>query len=370
MKKFFTLCVVAVLSLNANHLSAQINENFDNGFNVLEANCWQFPSMQYASAPAGFVINGNGSPYSEPPVNSNSVRIMRTPFLYVGSTIDVSFVYKLSDNLNGMSTRFVTLELVNPSGATVQTLINFNVPGTATTAALFSQTFAVNVPGPYRLSVTIGGNNGLGNSRLSVDDLTVDSYLLGCDPTAVPLPVHLMSFQGNMNKNNKVTLNWTVADNETANSFEVERSTNGRDFTTVGVVFATEKIGMQNYMFYETYTGSDKVMYRLKMIDKNREIDYSKILVFSSKSINSSEIKIYGNPVQDKLTLSFASNTNQVVDVKVYDIAGKNLMSEKINGAEGNNLVSLSLNSTFKAGMYVVAVSNGTDIQIAKFVKQ
>src|SRR6187401_562760 len=38
------------------------------------------------------------------------------------------------------------------------------------------------------------------------------------------LPIHLISFQGNMNKNNKVTLNWTVADNETANSFEVERS--------------------------------------------------------------------------------------------------------------------------------------------------
>ena len=56
------------------------------------------------------------------------------------------------------------------------------------------------------------------------------------------LPVHLISFQGNMNKNNKVTLNWTVADNEIANNFEVERSFNGRDFTTVGVVFASEKM--------------------------------------------------------------------------------------------------------------------------------
>jgi hypothetical protein len=367
MKKFFTLCAVVFTTIFS---TAQINENFDSGFDVLEDNCWEFPSMQYASAPAGFVINGNGSPYSEPPVNSSSVRIMRTPFLYTGTTINVSFLYKLSENLNGMSTRFVTLELVNPSGTTVQTLINFNVPSSTTTTALFNQTFAVNIPGPYRLSITMGGNNGLGNSRLSIDDLTVDSYLLGCDPNAVPLPVHLMSFQGNMNKNNKVTLNWTVADNESANSFEVERSTNGKDFTTVGVVFATEKIGVQDYMFYETYTGNDKVMYRLKMIDKNREIDYSKILVFSTRSTGTSEISIYGNPVKDKLTLSYLSNTNQIVDVKVYDITGKTLVSEKINSAEGNNLVSLSLNSTFKAGLYVVAVSNGTGIQTAKFVKQ
>jgi hypothetical protein len=123
-------------------------------------------------------------------------------------------------------------------------------------------------------------------------------------------------------------------------------------------------------MFYETYTGNDKVMYRLKMIDKNREIDYSKILVFSTRSTGTSEISIYGNPVKDKLTLSYLSNTNQIVDVKVYDITGKTLVSEKINSAEGNNLVSLSLNSTFKAGLYVVAVSNGTGIQTAKFVKQ
>jgi len=370
MKKLFTLSTIAALSLFANSASAQINENFDNGFAVLEANCWEFPSMQYASTPAAYVINGNGSPYSEPPVNSNSVRIMRTPFLYVGSTIDVSFLYMLSDNLNGSSSRFINIELVNPSGATVQTLATINITNTPASTISFSQTFAVNVPGPYRLSITMGGNNGMGNARLSLDDLKVDSYLLGCDPNAVPLPVHLISFQGNMNKNYKVTLNWTVADNETVSNFEVERSFNGKDFTTVGVVFASEKFGTENYMFYETPANSDKVMYRLKMIDKGHDIDYSRILIFQTKSISSTDIKVYGNPVKDKLTFSYSSNETQVVDVKVYDITGKTLMSQKANIAEGSNMLSLPLNPTFKAGMYVVEVSNGSDRQVAKFVKQ
>jgi len=369
MKKFFTLCCIAVLSLFANPSLAQINEHFDNGFGVLEANCWQFPSMQYASTPAAFVINGNGSPYSEPPVNSSSARVMRTPFIYIYYSIDISFVYKLSDNLNGSASRYVTLELVNPGGTVVQTLTNFNVPANATSAAVFSQSFAVNVPGPYRLSVTIGGSNGLGNSRLSIDDLTVDSELLGCDPNATPLPVHLISFQGNMNKSNKVTLNWTVADNETANSFEVERSTNGVDFTTIGVVFASEKIGVENYMFYETYTGSDKVMYRLKMIDKNKEADYSRILVFGTKAITTN-IKIIGNPVSDKLTFSYSSSSTQQVSVKVYDMTGKMVVNNRVNSLEGNNIVSLPLSSTFKPGMYVVEVNDGTDRQTTKFIKQ
>jgi len=36
----------------------------------------------------------------------------------------------------------------------------------------------------------------------------------------------------------------------------------------------------------------------------------------------------------------------------------------------GSNLISLSLNSNFKTGVYIVEVNNGTDSQIAKFVKQ
>jgi hypothetical protein len=184
------------------------------------------------------------------------------------------------------------------------------------------------------------------------------------------LPVHLVSFQGNMDKNNKVTLKWTVADNEVANNFEIERSFNGRDFTTVGLVFASEKIGTENYMFYETVNNSDKVMYRLKMIDKNHEIDYSRILIFQSKATAANNIKIIGNPVNDKLTFSYTAPATQMVDVKVYDISGRTLLKNKLTSLEGNNVISLPLNSTFKAGMYIVEVNNGTELQSSKFIKQ
>ena len=91
MKKIFTLCSLITLTLCANNSFAQINENFDNGFAPLQADCWQFTSMMNASSPSGYVINGNGSAYSEPPVSSDSLRIMRTPFLLFGNTIDISF---------------------------------------------------------------------------------------------------------------------------------------------------------------------------------------------------------------------------------------------------------------------------------------
>ena len=187
---------------------------------------------------------------------------------------------------------------------------------------------------------------------------------------AATLPVHLIRFQGNLNKTNKVTLTWTAADNETVDHFEIERSVNGRDFTSVALIFATEKYGTEDYIYYETINSTDKVMFRLKMFDKYQDVDYSKILVFQPKTSNTNEIKVYGNPVNDKLTFSYTSNTTQTVNIKVYDLTGKIVMSQKVNSLEGSNMMSLPLSSTFKTGMYVVEVSNGTDRQTAKFVKQ
>ena len=368
MKKIFTLYSIVALSLFANRASAQINENFENGLSPLAANCWEFTNMMYATSPSGFAIAGNGSPYSEPPVSSDSVRIMRTPFLWVENTIDVSFIYKLSGNLNGMATRFIKIDLIDPSGNVAQTLDSFSVTNVATSSTLYNQTFPVNVMGAYRLSITMGGSTGGGNVRLSMDNLNTSVYVLGC--VATTLPIHLISFQGNMNSNNKVTLNWTVADNETANRFEVERSFNGRDFATVAVVFASEKMGTEKYIYYETTTGTDKVMYRLKMIDKNHDVNYSKILIFLLKSASTSNIGIIGNPVNDKLTFSYTASAAQPVDVKIYDMSGRIVLKNKVNSQEGSNVISMPLNSTFKAGMYVIEVNNGTDCQVARFVKQ
>lgn len=185
------------------------------------------------------------------------------------------------------------------------------------------------------------------------------------------LPVHLISFQGNMDKNSKVTLQWRVADNETVNHFAVQRSSNGRDFTTIAVIFATEKTGDEDYMYYETVKGSEKVMYRLRMIDREMDADYSKILVFQNiSSATDNNINILGNPVNDRLTFSFQSASTQTVEVKIYDLDGRLQLNSKVNSYEGSNMVSLPLSSTITPGFYVVEVSDGTERHVAKFVKQ
>ena len=93
--------------------------------------------------------------------------------------------------------------------------------------------------------------------------------------------VRLVSFDGNF-ANDKVFLEWVIVKNETADRFEVERSIDAIHFTTAALVFTSEKLDSETYMFYER-PGTRKIYYRLKMYSKSRSITYSSILSFAKK---------------------------------------------------------------------------------------
>jgi hypothetical protein len=348
--------------------SAQINENFENGLAPLAAECWQFSSMMYATSPSTYVINANHSLYSEPPVSADSLRIMRTPLLIVGSSIDISFVYRLSSNLTGIATRKITVALVDSNANLVQPLTQIDIASNATSNTTFSQTFAVIQPGLYRLSITLSGQGGGGNVRVSLDDLYESALVFGC-PTLAPLPVKLTGFQGNKNQD-KVTLQWTVAANEHNDKFEIERSTDGATFSTVGIVMSNEKAGTESYQFAEDVNYSGSFYYRLKMYDHAQSVTYSKVLIFKNTVVKKSPLRILNNPTTDKVNFSYSSDVNQVVDVKIYDMNGRLQMLKKMNIYQGSNVINLPLGNLIMTGMYVLEVNDGSAIQTAKFIRQ
>ena len=372
MNKIFTLCIGAMMLFNTPVFS-QI-EQFENDSATLAANCWQFPGMRFAKntgPTSSFLINGIGSLYALPPVNGDSLRIVRTPLLNVANSINISFKYKLSNTLSGQQTRFIQVALTTGVGVVMQSFATINMDqntNNTTSTISFNQTFTVNTPGIYRLAIITGGSTGGGNVRISVDDLSENATVIGCMQT-LTLPVKLISFAGNLN-NDKINLQWAVAENENNDHFEVEKSTDGKEFTTAAIVMASSKPGTESYSINETMK-SEKIYYRLRMFDNNKVVTFSKTLMFENKTITTgSGLKIVNNPAVDKLSLSFASTNNQPVEIKIYDLAGKMQMNQKINVYTGNNFVSLPLSSSFKTGMYAVEVSNGSERQTAKFVKQ
>lgn len=97
-------------------------------------------------------------------------------------------------------------------------------------------------------------------------------------PTVTPAvsPAKLISLDGTI-QNNKVILNWVVGENETADQFEVEKSTDGTNFTLAALVFGTDKPVTDKYQFYEK-AGNQRTLYRIKLINKDRQSAYSTVV--------------------------------------------------------------------------------------------
>ena len=95
-------------------------------------------------------------------------------------------------------------------------------------------------------------------------------------PVASSPTAKVVEFNGSIN-NNKAILQWTVSDNENAAQFEVEKSTDGKKFSMAALVFGTDKMATDNYQFYEKTTNK-KMVYRIKIINKNQTVDYSSII--------------------------------------------------------------------------------------------
>ena len=100
-------------------------------------------------------------------------------------------------------------------------------------------------------------------------------------PFASPAPqttlsATFLSFNGSL-KNHRVFLEWKVSENETADCFQVEKSTDGASYSLVALVFGTDKLHTDTYPYYETLD-KQKTFYRIKLISKNKQITYSRSL--------------------------------------------------------------------------------------------
>ena len=165
-------------------------------------------------------------------------------------------------------------------------------------------------------------------------------------------------------------LDWTVGNNQGAKSFWIERCTNGKDFKTIAVLLATEKLSTESYRYADTITSQDKIMYRLRILSKNQHTFYSKIVITQSKITPNYNIKILGNPVTDQLSFNYYSKGVEQADIKIYNLCGKIVLDQKINSFRGNNLITIQVNSAFTPGMYIMKMNNGISTQTVKFVKQ
>ena len=329
----------------------KVNQNAgtDNGFvRTADGVCgaWDKSSNTVSYSPK--LTNGPADPFS----GSISVdAIIQKGTAATGSKL-------IYDVIAAPSTSFpVTLDVYEDVGTTLlrldasDTYVESNTENTVTDGP-FTTVFK---PFDVNMLVVVKSNSGC-----------IDKVLFS--PTIAILSIKLVYFQGTL-ENNKVALKWRVEQNEEVDRFEIERSEDGTNFVTAGTVFPKSQSDAENYSYAESIK-TYKVYYRLKMYDKTQTAEYSKAFVLQNPNVKGDSFRIINNPATDKLTLNYSSAGNQAVEIKIFDLAGRMQMNQKANVYQGSNFIDLPLSSAFKTGIYAVEVSNASESQTAKFVKQ
>ncbi|MBL7740236.1 MAG: T9SS type A sorting domain-containing protein [Chitinophagaceae bacterium] len=189
-------------------------------------------------------------------------------------------------------------------------------------------------------------------------------------PQQSTLPVKLLSFTGNY-RNQATYLNWATENELNFAHFEVERSSSGTGFATIGQRASTSvNSSRQSYQYADDLSSiaGNVFYYRLKMVDNDGQFKYSNVIMVrkDSKAING--IAINPNPVVNGIaTVRFTATAMGSVNFTVLDMNGRTVLQQQNRVYDGNNSISLNNLDRLQPGVYLLQMSNGEETTTVKF---
>jgi hypothetical protein len=170
-----------------------------------------------------------------------------------------------------------------------------------------------------------------------------------------PLPVTLTSF-GAVSQGTAVAVSWATANERHNAGFEVQRSADGTNFTTLATI-----TGMGTTQSAHTYSYVDAAplhttsYYRLKQLDLGGTFAYSPIVAVQAAT-TSTAASIYPNPTADRATISWEGPLTSAGRWYLTNSTGQVIHAESLNGEAISALV-VDLQA-YPAGSYVVTVES------------
>jgi hypothetical protein len=206
-------------------------------------------------------------------------------------------------------------------------------------------------------------NNGNGNGNGKGQVPTDPSTEVGLGLTT--LPVTLTSFEVSAVKN-QVNLTWTTATEENNAYFQVERSLDGLNFSTIGQVTGhgtTQQI--QNYSFNDAKPVSGTLYYRLKQVDLDGDHELSPVKAVKATAPLLQKLAVYPNPVISDLHVELNPLSAGNYTITITSISNGLVKQKTVQAGE---LVTLSLQNV-PAGAYILTIAGENFKQTNKFFK-
>ena len=196
-------------------------------------------------------------------------------------------------------------------------------------------------------------------NTVSWSGLTTFSEFLTVENTSNPLPVELISFNGNCNAD-EVVLTWATASEFNASHFNVEMSRDGFVWNPIGRVEAAGTTSQAtNYQFSTAQAGAI-TYFRLVQVDFDGASEiFGPISTKCDVKVN--DASVFPNPVEHELNLSLNSKTAyKQTTISILDMSGRVVQTLTLNIEEGTSIIPIAVDH-LENGSYLIRFDELSD---------
>lgn len=190
-------------------------------------------------------------------------------------------------------------------------------------------------------------------------------------PAGAPLPIKIYYFNAGKGTNVN-TLNWQAECSSTQATFVIERSSDGRNFTAINSITATQARCAQPFSYDDASTSAlaGTSFYRIKMIDIDGRETYTAIVKVGGQAKDMQLAGVLPNPVSNTAQLSITTSKKDKVELSVVSIEGKVVSKNTVQVQSGSTIVNLNVAGLTGGTYFIKGIFSDGQTNTVKFIKQ
>ncbi len=287
------------------------------------------------------------------------------------STADVTLYYKQTEfnnyNLKASDSGYKLLPTAPGDATGISNLVLRQFHGTGTNPNNYtgpSEDFTTAISG-----FTVNWNSTRSWWEVKVPVTKFSGFYITSKPS-VTLAISLNYFNAVL-VDNKSLLSWKVNCTSEKVIFEIQRSSDGQHFTTIGNMTADQVRCSQPFDNTDEHPLSGLNYYRIKIIDPNTTFYYSNTISLMVKSKGFEIMNISPNPVaSENAVLKINTGDKSTVTISIADFSGRIISNQTAQLLPGINQVVLKTQSLARGAYVVTTYAPGEIPKATKLVKQ
>jgi hypothetical protein len=196
-------------------------------------------------------------------------------------------------------------------------------------------------------------------------------YVIGCSleiNLEIPLAINWNYFFVNL-ANDLPLLTWS-AEFAQGTVFEIQRSYDGRNFSTINVLPYEVSLSTYEYKDRVVDTHVPIVYYRIKSIELGgiEKFTQTRIVKFNNKP---GSIYSAPNPFTNNFIINYRAAGRETITIRMFNVSGQQMLVKNVTVDEGDNNINITEAAQLAKGIYVIQVNKGHHmISSSKIIKQ